>query len=214
VAEAQAEAEAGARAAELEAEAPSPSRVDAHGRTPKVDDEERWSRVRTAAAVAACILLVVVAAVVVLRSVHRTPSAPTASQPTTAASAPPSVADTSQVQSATDAVDSATTGARAGLASLPGFPTPPNVSTIINPYVASLRLYEAFMSRATVPESAQPAAAAAEAQVRQDVRFLETIDGLPPIHLGAFLNEFATDTTQLQTTLTTLEQDLHTPANG
>jgi hypothetical protein len=90
---------------------------------------------------------------------------------------------------------------------------PPNVSTIINPYVASLRLYEAFMSRATVPESAQPAAAAAEAQVRQDVRFLETIDGLPPIHLGAFLNEFATDTTQLQTTLTTLEQDLHTPAN-
>jgi len=169
---------------------------------------------RTTAAIAACILLVVVVGAVVLGSVHRNPSSPAASPPTTASTAPPSAAAISQVQSATDAVDSATTGARAGLDSLSGFPTPSNVSTVINPYIASLRLYEAYMSGAAVPEVAQPAAATAEAQVGHELTFLETIDGLPPIRLGAFLQEFATDSTQLQTSLTTLEQDLRTPAQG
>jgi hypothetical protein len=162
----------------------------------------------------ACILLVVVVAAVVLGSMHRTPSAPAASHPTTAPTSPRSVAATSQVQSATDAVDSATTGARVALDSLSGFPTPSNVSTVINPYVASLRLYEAYMSGASVPQPAQSAAAASEAEVRRDVSFLKTIDGLPPIRLGAFLQEFSIDATQLQTSLTTLEQGLHTPAKG
>ena len=40
----------------------------------------------------------------------------------------------------------------------------------------------------------------------------KTIDGLPPQQLGAFLTQFDTDTTQLQTTLSTLEQDLRKPA--
>jgi hypothetical protein len=165
-------------------------------------------------AIAACILLVVAVGAVVLGSIHRAPSAPSPSHSTTASTAPTSGAAISQVRSATDEVASATSGARAGLASLSGFPTPDNVATVINPYVASLRLYEAFMSDATVPVAARSAASTAEAQVRQDVSFLETIDGLPPIGLGAFLQQFATDTTQLQTSLTALEQDLGSAAKG
>jgi hypothetical protein len=37
---------------------------------------------------------------------------------------------------------------------------------------------------------------------------LETIDSLAPIHLGAFLQAFDTDSTQLQSTLGTLETDM------
>ncbi len=144
----------------------------------------------------------------------RSPSTPNASHSTTASTAPLSSAATSQIQSATDEVDSAATGARAGLDSLSAFPTPNNVATVINPYIASLRLYEAVMTGATVPAGARAAAATAEGQVHQDVSFLETIDGLPPIGLGAFLQQFASDTTQLQASLTTLEQDLRSPANG
>jgi hypothetical protein len=121
---------------------------------------------------------------------------------------------TSQLQSATDAVDSATTGARAALDSPSGFPTPGTVAAVVNPYIASLQLYEAFMSGAAVPEAARPAADTAEGQVRQDVSFLQTVNGLPSIHLGTFLQQFSTDTTQLQSSLTTLEQDLRTPAKG
>ncbi len=118
-----------------------------------------------------------------------------------------------RIQAATDAVDSATTAASVGLTSLSAFPTPTNVETVINPYISSLQLYETFLSGTKVPSSAQPAAASAEAKIRQDLQFLETIDGLPPQQLGAFLVQFDTDATQLQTTLSTLEQDLRTPAS-
>ena len=117
------------------------------------------------------------------------------------------------MQAATDAVDSATTAASVGLTSLSAFPTPTNVETVINPYISSLQLYETFLSGTKVPSSAQPAAVSAAARIRQDLHFLETIDGLPPQQLGAFLVQFDTDATQLQTTLSTLEQDLRTPAS-
>ncbi len=100
-----------------------------------------------------------------------------------------------------------------GLTSLAAFPTPTNVETVINPYISSLQLYETFLSGTKVPASAQPAAASAEARIRQDLQFLESIDGLPAQQLGAFLVQFDTDATQLQTTLSTLEQDLRTPAS-
>ena len=84
---------------------------------------------------------------------------------------------------------------------------------MINPYISSLQLYETFLSGTKVPASAQPAAASAETRIRQDLQFLESIDGLPAQQLGAFLVQFDTDATQLQTTLSTLEQDLRTPAS-
>ena len=188
-------------------------RVPAHARTrSEADGTNR--RIRPWVAIAACILLVVAVGAVVLGSIHRAPSAPSASSPTTASTTPPSDVAISQLQSATEEVASATTGARAAMAALSGFPTPNNVATVVNPYVASLRLYETFMSGAAVPAASQSVAATAAAQVRQDVSFLETINGLPPVGLGAYLQQFGVDTTQLQTTLTSLEQDLGTPAKG
>jgi hypothetical protein len=44
--------------------------------------------------------------------------------------------------------------------------------------------------------------------VRSDLTFFETIDSLPSIHLGSFLQQFGTDSTQLQSTLGSLETDL------
>ena len=49
--------------------------------------------------------------------------------------------------------------------------------------------------------------------MRQDLRFLDTIDALPPLQLGAFLKQFDTDATQLQTTLSALEQNLRATAS-
>ena len=171
--------------------------------------------------VLAVLFLVAAAAVVAVRALHHpiTTAAPPAhvTTPTQAAAGTSAsgtaASGTARIQAATDAVDSATTAASVGLTSLSAFPTPTNVETVINPYISSLQLYETFLSGTKVPASAQPAATSAVARIRQDLQFLETIDGLPPAQLGAFLVQFDTDATQLQTTLSTLEQDLRTPAS-
>ena len=121
--------------------------------------------------------------------------------------------DRPRIQAATDAVDSATTAASVGFSSLATFPTPSNVEKIINPYISSLQLYGTLLSESKVPAAARSDASSAEAQVRQDLRFLDTIDGLPPLQLGAFLKQFDADATQLQTTLSALEQNLRAPSS-
>jgi len=175
-----------------------------HARSRKSDAKERPSLVFMATAVAACVFLLVVSGIAIAHSFHHT-ATPTAGTPS------PAVA---RIQSATDSVDSATTAASAGLASLPGFPTPGNVANVINPYISSLQLYEAFMSGAAVPAPVQPAAAVAESQVRHDVTVFSTIDGLPPIRLGAYLKGFGADVTRLQSALNTLEQSLRTQTSS
>jgi hypothetical protein len=189
---------------------------DAHG-----GEKKQRSRVFTATAVLACLFLVVVAAALAVRSLHH----PATTAPPAAHSAPPAATSpgtgsaattspaTARIQAATDAVDSATTAASVGLTSLTAFPTPTNVETVINPYISSLQLFQTFLSGANVPASAQAAATSAEAQLRQDLQFLDTIDGLPPQQLGAYLVQFDTDATRLQTTLNTLEQNLRAPAS-
>jgi hypothetical protein len=176
--------------------------------------------------VVAVLLLVGAAAAGAVRALHHpaTTAAPpahvtTPTQAVAGTSAPgtsstgTAASGAARIQAATDAVDSATTAASVGLTSLSAFPTPTNVETVVNPYISSLQLYETFLSGTKVPSAAQPAAASAEAKIRQDLQFLETIDGLPPQLLGAFLTQFDTDATQLQTTLSTLEQDLRTAAS-
>jgi hypothetical protein len=190
---------------------------------PETDGRQKpkRSRVLKATMALACLFLVVAVAAVALRALHH---------PATNASAPPdhvttptqaaagsnaaasTPAGTARLQAATDAVDSATTAASVGLTSLPSFPTPTNVETVINPYISSLQLYETFLTGTKVPPSARPTVASAQAKIKQDLRFLETIEGLPPQQLGAFLAQFDTDATQLQTTLSTLEQDLRNPS--
>ena len=110
------------------------------------------SRIVKAAGIMLCILLVLVVAAAVIPAIHRPPAG---GQPTRTPTAPASSSKASEIQSATDAVDSATTATRAGLASVAGFPTPTTVSTVINPYINSLQLYETFLSGTTVPLPAQ-----------------------------------------------------------
>ena len=185
----------------------------------------RRSRVFTATVVLACLFLVIVGIAVAVRSLHHSATTPPAAHAAPPASTSPASTSpgsatsattssgTARIQAATDAVDSATTAASVGLTSLSAFPTPTNVETVINPYISSLQLYQTFLSGAKVPASAQAAATSAEAQLRQDLQFLDTIDGLPPQQLGAYLVQFDTDATRLQTTLSTLEQNLRAPAS-
>ncbi len=202
-------AEPGLNAAEVES-VPTPVGADTDEGSDEHGAKKQRSRVFTATIVLACIFLVVGAAGVAVRELHR--STPTATPPAhTAPTVSPQ--DVARLESATDAVDSATTAASVGLTSLSAFPTPTNVETVINPYISSLQLYETVLAGSTVPAAAQPASASAEAQLRQDLQFLDTIDGLPPAQLGAFLLQFDTDATHLQTTLSALEQNLHAPGS-
>ena len=171
------------------------------------------SRVFTATVVLAVLALVGVGAIVAVRSLHHstagTPRATAHSQSAPRVSPSP---DAARMQSATDAVDSATTAAQVGLTSLSTFPTTGNVAKVIYPYISSLQLYESFLSDSTVPVPARAAAASAATQVRQELTFLDTIASLPPDQLGAYLQQFGTDSTRLQTTLGALEHDLGTPS--
>jgi hypothetical protein len=87
------------------------------------------------------------------------------------------------------------------------------VEKIVNPYVSSLQLYGTVLAGSKMPATAQSEASSAEAQVRQDLKFLDTIDALPAEQLGAYLKQFDSDATQLQTTLSALEQNLKSPTS-
>ena len=100
-----------------------------------------------------------------------------------------------------------------GLTSLAAFPTPTNVETVINPYISSLQLYETLPVRNQGARTGPVCGEQRRGAIRQDLKFLDTIDGLPPQQLGAFLVQFDTDATQLQTTLSTLEQNLRASAS-
>ncbi len=177
-------------------------------RTKKRHEQNRRSRVFTTTVVLACLVLVVVAAVAIVDARHHPTTATTGRTPAHAVSPTSSTTDAARIQTATDALDSATTSATVGISSLATFPTPSNVEKVINPYMSSLQLFGTLLSGSTVPAAARPAASSAEAQVRQDLQFLDTIEALPPLQLGSFLKQFDADATQLQTTLSALEQNL------
>jgi hypothetical protein len=166
--------------------------------------DSRRSPVLMAAAFVGCLLLAVLAAAGISHALHH---------PATAVSGmPPKPSpETVRLQAATVEADSATTTALSELASLPSFPTPTNVAAVVNPYVASLRIYRTYLSGVTPPPDAHAASAAALRQLQSDISFFSTVDGLPPIELGAYLGQFVSDTGQLQATLGTLERDLGGP---
>jgi hypothetical protein len=49
------------------------------------------------------------------------------------------------------------------------------------------------------------------AQVGDDVQSMSTINGLPALRLGSYLEQFGKDTAQFQHALATLEHDLGAP---
>jgi hypothetical protein len=180
-----------------------------HVRTRTHQDRRGRSRVFTATFVLACLVLVALVAALAIRSFHH--GAPAANPPAPNASRAAAAPDTARIEAATGAVDSATAEARAGIAAMTSFPTPASVATIINPYISSLQLYETVLSGTKVPPSSTAAVARAGAQARQDLTFLDTIHGLPPVQLGAYLGEVGTETAQLESTLNGLQQSLRPP---
>jgi hypothetical protein len=196
-----------------ESEATS-DRHPTRARTRKNRERQPRSRIFTATVVLLCVLLVLAAAAVAVRSLHHsTPTTPSAKAPARSAPRVSPSPDAGRIQTATDAVDSATTAAQVGLTSLAEFPTTSNVARVIYPYISSLQLYESFLAGSTVPVAARAAAASAAAQVRQELTFLDTIASLPPEQLGTYLEQFGTDAARLQATLGALEQDLRTPTS-
>jgi hypothetical protein len=187
---------------------PAPSRKS---RTHPKHERNGRSKAFTATLVLACLVLVIVAAAAVLHARQHPTTSTAAGGVATHAPPASTTSEAARIQAATDALDSATTSASVGLASLPTFPTPSNVEKVVNPYMSSLQLYGSLLSASTVPAAARSAASSAEAQVHQDLQFLDTIDTLPPLQLGAYLKQFDADATQLQTTLSALEQNLRAP---
>jgi hypothetical protein len=158
------------------------------------------------------LVVVFVAVAAVVASIHQSPSRPTppaagrsGTHATTQATIPVDRAGVAQVESATAAADRATTAARTKLHALTGFPTPTTVAAVINPYVRSLRRYRTVLASATtLPVSAQGAAAIVGALVTRDVKDLNTINGLPSIDLGTYLDAFGLNAGQLQEAFGTL----------
>jgi hypothetical protein len=159
-------------------------------------------------AVLASLFVVFVVVMVVMVLLHHSdnPPAGTASSPAALS------AGTVRLQAATTSMNADATAARSALHSLKGIPTTVTVAAVINPYVSSLQHYQTVLSRAEVPTSARGAAANVRASLSRDVRALATIDGLPPLRLGSYLEQFDSDLTHLQKDLGTLEHALRARA--
>ena len=114
-----------------------------------------------------------------------------------------------RLRAATTAAAAATATARTKLQTMSGFPTPTNVAAVINPYVASLQVYGSALSKTAVPEAARAAALSAVVLVTRDEQSLATINGLPSLQLGSYLEAFFINVEQLQTTLSNLLGKLH-----
>jgi hypothetical protein len=177
---------------------------------PDADERRpRRGRLFTPAIAIGLLALVFIAGAVILASLHHGPKA-TAGRPAALTSST-SASDVARLLAATKAAEGADTAAQAKLHALSGFPTPTNVAEVINPYVTSLQRYKTALVDTPVPESARTLADNARALVSLDVQFLGTINGLPPLRLGSYLEEFTTGADALQTTLGNLQGKLISP---
>ena len=179
------------------------------GPTRRPEQRRRRGETRRRVLLAALFVAVVICAVVIVHAGR----ARSDTQPPAATTSPVSSgAQLSRLESAINDVQSASSGAQAGLSSLGGFPTPQRVAAVVNPYVDSLQLYQNVAAGVTVPTAARAAFASANDQVAQDITFLKSINGLPPLQLGTFIDEFVAHITQLQATLDRLRQNLQPTA--
>ena len=170
---------------------------------------ERRSRAFTTTVVLASLFVVFIAVTVVMVLLHHSTKATARTASTTAVISP----DSARLQTATQAIDVDTNTARLTLHTLSGIPTPPQVAAQLTPYISSLRHYQTVLSGAEVPAAARRAAATVRTLVSRDARFLGTIQGLAPLRLGSYLEEFGTTSTQFQKDLGTLERALGAPTS-
>jgi hypothetical protein len=164
----------------------------------------RRSRALITTAVLASLFVVFVVVMVVMVLLHHSDNSP-AGRASTAATVS---RETARLQAATTAMNRDGTAAHSALLSLKAIPTTVQVAAVINPYASSLRHYQTVLSGAHVPTSSRGAAANVRALLSGEVRFLPTIDGLPPLRLGAYLEQFGSDLTHLQKDLGALEHAL------
>jgi hypothetical protein len=155
-------------------------------------------------AVLASLFVVFVVVMVVTVLLHHSDNPPAGTASTSAAVSPA----TARLQAATKSMSSSASAARSAMHSLSGIPTTVTVAAVINPYLSSLRHYQTVLSGAEVPTSARRAAANARALASRDVQSLATIDGLPSLLLGSYLEAFGSGVTHLQKDLGTLEHAL------
>jgi hypothetical protein len=197
-------------AAELDGDDLQESDADATGSARRDRSNDSGTESRRRVVLLACLFFAVAVGAAVLHFGHTSGTSTPVPATTPVVSSPAQVA---RLESAITDVQSASTGAQAGLTTLSVFPTPPRVATIINPYVDSLHLYDTLATAVTVPTAARAAAFTAETQVRQDIAFLRTVNGLPPIRLGAYISSFFARSTQLQQTMDSLQKALSPSAH-
>jgi hypothetical protein len=172
----------------------------------------RHSRTVIAVAALACLVVVFLAATAILTSLHHSTPA-NAGPPATSAPKVSHSLVTPQVRAATEATLTAGTSVRQALDSLSGIPTTTKVVAIINPYISTLQQYRTFLANSTVPVAARAAKSSADTLVTQDLQFLGTINGLPSLRLGSYLEQFGSNSTALHTALTAFERTLRAPTN-
>jgi hypothetical protein len=155
-------------------------------------------------AVLASLFVVFVVVMVVMVLLHHSDNPPAGTAATRAVISP----ETARLQTATRAIDTDANTTLLALHAIDGIPTTVKVATVINPYVSNLQHYQTVLSGVKVPTAARGAAAKVRSLLSRDVPSFATIDGLPPLRLGTYLEEFGTGLTQLQTDLGTLEHAL------
>jgi hypothetical protein len=167
----------------------------------------------------ASLVVVFVAVAVIMSSIHQSTPAGAgrrvASNPAAAGrrvASTPAVSSSviSQLRAATNTAALVTTATRSRLDAISGIPTLAKVAAVVNPYFSSLQNYETTLVGTAVPTTARGAATAALTQVSQDVQFLGTLNGLAPVLLGSYLEQFGKNATQLQADLSRLEAELRT----
>lgn len=175
--------------------------LHAHGR------RSRRAGAVTAGIVLASLFAIFLAVTVVMVLLHHSTNTTPASAPTATVTS----SDSTRLVAATKVADRATSTTLLELHALKGIPTPVAVAAVVNPYLSALQRYAIVLSGADVPATARTAAAVALAQVGDDVQSMSTINGLPALRLGSYLEQFGKDTAQFQHALATLEHDLGAP---
>jgi hypothetical protein len=161
----------------------------------------------TAGIVLASLFAIFLAVTVVMVLLHHSTNTTPASAPTATVTS----SDSTRLVAATKVADRATNTTLLELHALKGIPTPVAVAAVVNPYLSALQRYAIVLSGADAPATARTAAAVALAQVGDDVQSMSTINGLPALRLGSYLEQFGKDTAQFQHALATLEHDLGAP---
>jgi hypothetical protein len=164
----------------------------------------RRSRAFMTTAVLASLFVLFVVVMVVMVLLHHSANPPAGKASTAAVIAP----GTARLQTATKAIDTDANTTLLALHALHGIPTPVQVATVVNPYVSNLQHYQTVLSGVKVPTAARGAAAKVRSLLSRDVPSFATIDGVPPLRLGSYLEELGTGLTQLHKDLGTLEHAL------